>query len=89
VRPGGVRLRERFGGSSSLRSGSANVCAFTPSSKALSLYHADSKVQLAGLLDAMPLYDWMNFTVTPLDPHPDDPVFRRPFPQPLGASNER
>jgi len=35
---------------------------------------ADSKAQLAGLLDALPLYDWMKITVTPLEPHPNDPV---------------
>jgi muconolactone D-isomerase len=42
--------------------------------KALGLYRADSKAQLAGLLGALPLYDWMNITVTPLEPHPNDPV---------------
>jgi muconolactone D-isomerase len=44
--------------------------------KALGLYRADSKAQLAGLLGALPLYDWMNITVTPLEPHPNDPVPR-------------
>lgn len=43
-------------------------------SKALGLYRADSEAQLAGLLGALPLYDWMNITVTPLEPHPNDPV---------------
>src|SRR5712691_3185506 len=42
--------------------------------KALGLYRADSKEELAGLLGALPLYDWMNITVTPLEPHPNDPV---------------
>ena len=42
--------------------------------KALGLYRADSEAQLAGLLGALPLYDWMNVTVTPLAPHPNDPV---------------
>ena|ERR1700704_1348569 len=42
-------------------------------SKALGLYRADSKAQLAGLLGALPLYDWMNVTVTPLEAHPNDP----------------
>jgi muconolactone delta-isomerase len=41
--------------------------------KALGLYRADSKAQLAGLLGALPLYDWMNITVTPLELHPNDP----------------
>jgi muconolactone D-isomerase len=42
--------------------------------KALGLYRADSKAQLADLLGALPLYDWMNITVTQLEPHPNDPV---------------
>jgi len=42
--------------------------------KALGLYRADSEAQLAGLLGALPLYDWMNVTVTALGPHPNDPV---------------
>ena len=41
--------------------------------KALGLYRADSEAQLAGLLGALPLYDWMHVTVTPLEPHPNDP----------------
>jgi len=42
--------------------------------KALGLYRADSEAQLAGLLGALPLYDWMRVTVIPLEPHPNDPV---------------
>ncbi len=42
--------------------------------KALGLYRADSESQLAGLLDALPLSDWMQITVTPLEPHPNDPA---------------
>jgi muconolactone D-isomerase len=42
--------------------------------KALGLYRADSKAQLGGLLGALPLYDWMDITVTPLEPHPNDPT---------------
>ncbi len=42
--------------------------------KALGLYRADSEAQLAGLLGALPLYDWMHVTVTPLEPHPNDPA---------------
>jgi len=41
--------------------------------KALGLYRADSEAQLASLLAALPLYDWMRITVTPLEPHPNDP----------------
>ena len=57
--------------------------------KAVGLYRADSEAQLTDLLRALPLYDWMNITVTPLEPHPNDPVPRRASPQPLGASNEQ
>ena len=41
--------------------------------KALGLYRADSEAQLAGLLGALPLYNWMHITITPLEPHPNDP----------------
>ena len=47
-------------------------------SKALGLYRADSQTQLDGLLGALPLADWMRVTVTPLEPHPNDPANRRP-----------
>ena len=30
--------------------------------------------QLADLLGALPLYYWMNVTVTPLETHPNDPL---------------
>jgi muconolactone D-isomerase len=43
-------------------------------SKALGLYRAASKAQLAALLGALPLADWMKITVTPLEPHPNDPL---------------
>lgn len=41
--------------------------------KALGLYRADGKEQLDGLLGALPLHEWMQVTVTPLEPHPSDP----------------
>jgi muconolactone D-isomerase len=40
------------------------------------LYAADSKAELDGLLRALPLADWMQITVTPLVPHPNDPAAR-------------
>jgi muconolactone delta-isomerase len=46
--------------------------------KALGLYRADSQTQLDGLLGALPLADWMRVTVTPLEPHPNDPENGRP-----------
>src|SRR4051794_2616159 len=39
----------------------------------LGLYRADSEDELAGLLAALPLAEWMRVTVTPLQPHPNDP----------------
>src|ERR1700677_80309 len=41
--------------------------------RAVGLYRADDDAQLDGLLGALPLNDWMHFTVTPLSPHPNDP----------------
>jgi muconolactone delta-isomerase len=42
-------------------------------SRVLGLYRADDRAQLDRLLEALPLYEWMHVTVTPLDPHPNDP----------------
>ncbi|MGZ6870350.1 MAG: muconolactone Delta-isomerase, partial [Frankiaceae bacterium] len=42
--------------------------------KAVGLYRADSEAQLDGLLGALPLYEWVHVTVTPLEPHPNDPA---------------
>jgi len=47
-------------------------------SKAVGLYRADSEAQLAALLAALPLGGWMQITVTPLEPHPNDPTSPRP-----------
>jgi muconolactone D-isomerase len=44
--------------------------------KALGLYRADSDAQLAGLLRALPLYDWMHVTITSLGVHPNDPALQ-------------
>ena len=41
---------------------------------ALGLYRADDKAELDGLLAALPLADWLQITVTPLEPHPNDPA---------------
>jgi muconolactone delta-isomerase len=42
--------------------------------RTVGLYRADSETQLDGLLGALPLYEWMHVTVTPLEPHPNDPT---------------
>jgi muconolactone D-isomerase len=43
-------------------------------SKALGVYRAASRAELDRLLAALPLYDWLRITVTPLAPHPNDPA---------------
>jgi muconolactone delta-isomerase len=42
--------------------------------KAVGLYRADSEAQLDGLIGALPLIDWLIVSVTPLEPHPNDPM---------------
>jgi muconolactone delta-isomerase len=43
-------------------------------SRPTGLYRAESESELDGLLGALPLRDWMRITVTPLEPHPNDPA---------------
>jgi muconolactone delta-isomerase len=43
----------------------------------LGLYRADSKAELDGLLGALPLYEWMRSSITPLVQHPNDPAAPR------------
>jgi muconolactone delta-isomerase len=45
--------------------------------KAVGLYRADGEAQLDGLLGALPFSGWMQITVTPLEPHPNDPTSTR------------
>ncbi|MDP9257473.1 MAG: muconolactone Delta-isomerase family protein [Actinomycetota bacterium] len=40
----------------------------------IGLYAADSEEELDGLLRALPLADWMQVTIIPLAPHPNDPA---------------
>jgi muconolactone delta-isomerase len=40
----------------------------------LGLYQADSLVLLDGLIDRLPMREWMKVTVTPLEPHRNDPA---------------
>jgi muconolactone D-isomerase len=42
----------------------------------LGLYRADTRARLDGLLEALPLYEWMDIKITPLEPHPNDPNAR-------------
>jgi muconolactone D-isomerase len=49
------------------------LTAWDGGSRALGLYRADDRAQLDRLLEALPLYEWMDLTVTSLEPHPNDP----------------
>jgi muconolactone D-isomerase len=40
---------------------------------AVGIYSADSRAELDALLGALPLADWLEMTVVPLSPHPNDP----------------
>jgi muconolactone D-isomerase len=44
-----------------------------PGVTAVGLYRADSPAELDGLLAALPLFDWMDVTVTALESHPNVP----------------
>ncbi|HUE25441.1 MAG TPA: muconolactone Delta-isomerase family protein [Solirubrobacteraceae bacterium] len=43
----------------------------------IGLYRADSETEMDDLMRALPLYDWMRVTITPLEHHPNDPAGRR------------
>jgi muconolactone delta-isomerase len=47
----------------------------------LGLYRAGSKADLDGLLRALPLYEWMRTSITPLVQHPNDPARSEPSPR--------
>ena len=40
----------------------------------LGLYRAGSKAELDALLGALPMYEWMQISITPLVQHPNDPA---------------
>jgi muconolactone delta-isomerase len=40
----------------------------------LGLYRAESQAELDVLLGALPLYEWMHTSITPLVQHPNDPA---------------
>jgi muconolactone delta-isomerase len=42
----------------------------------LALYQAGNRQELDGLLSALPLYEWMQTSITPLLRHPNDPAIR-------------
>ena len=47
----------------------------------LGLYRADSEAALNDLRSALPLYEWMRTSVTPLFEHPNDPQKRERAPK--------
>jgi muconolactone delta-isomerase len=49
-------------------------------SRPIGLYRAENEHELDGLLRALPLYEWMRVTLTPLEPHPNDPAAHRWLP---------
>jgi muconolactone D-isomerase len=42
--------------------------------EAIGLFRAANVVELAGLLDELPLSPWLSTTITKLDHHPNDPT---------------
>jgi muconolactone delta-isomerase len=50
-------------------------------SRPIGLYRAESEADMDGLLRALPLYEWMRVTVTPLEPHPNDPAVKQCVPR--------
>jgi muconolactone delta-isomerase len=57
---------------------------------AVGLYRAENQAQLDTLLDGLPLGNWLQIVVTPLEPHPNDPapratIFRLPDPSVIPA----
>ena len=65
----------------------ATSAAAASATRAVGLYRAENRDQLDALLGALPLGDWLRTAVTPLEPHPNDPVrlgelsFRLPEPR--------
>jgi muconolactone D-isomerase len=48
--------------------------AVADDTRVIGLYSADSEAELDRLLGALPLAGWMQVTVIPLAPHPNDPA---------------
>jgi len=59
-------------------------------SRPIGLYRAQSEHELDDLMRALPLYEWMHVTITPLEPHPNDPAAQQrvaPHRQEIGVSS--
>jgi muconolactone D-isomerase len=50
------------------------VAAGSAPTTVLGLYRAGSKTELEALLRALPMYEWMHVSITPLVHHPNDPA---------------
>jgi muconolactone delta-isomerase len=50
------------------------VATGTAAATVLGLYRADSKAELDAFLGALPMYEWMQMSITPLVQHPNDPA---------------
>jgi muconolactone D-isomerase len=44
--------------------------------RGIGLFRAASEAELREILESLPLHIWMKVTITPLNPHPNDPEFR-------------
>jgi muconolactone D-isomerase len=53
----------------------------------LGLYRANGRQELEALLSALPLYEWMQTSITPLFQHPNDPQYGGPN-RPRGEHDE-
>jgi muconolactone delta-isomerase len=44
--------------------------------RAIGLFRAADEAELREILESLPMYSWIKFTITPLSPHPHDPEYR-------------
>ncbi len=68
------RLRAESDAAAKLAEDGHLVRLWRTGATAIGLYRANSEAELDGLLDALPLADWLQVTVTPLEGHPNDPA---------------
>jgi muconolactone D-isomerase len=44
--------------------------------RSIGLFRAANEVEVRQIVDSLPLHIWMKVTITPLNPHPNDPEYR-------------
>jgi muconolactone delta-isomerase len=54
-----------------------NVASGLAEDKVLGLYRVKDVNELDGILDSLPLHEWVNVVITRLEPHPNDPYGSR------------